>query len=68
MNSDMAVQIFKDPYLFDSLGTDALCCEAELERGLIEHIQKFLFELGQGFAFVRRQVHLESGRKDYYAE
>ncbi|HIJ95053.1 MAG TPA: DUF1016 domain-containing protein [Desulfuromonadales bacterium] len=45
-NSDMAVQIFKDPYLFDFLGTDAPRLEAELERGLMKHIQKFLLELG----------------------
>lgn len=46
----MAVQIFKAPYLFDFLGTDAPRREAELERGLVAHIQKFLLELGQGFA------------------
>lgn len=67
-DSDMAVQVFKDPYLFDFLGTDTPRREAELERGLIEHIQKFLLELGQGFAFVGRQVHLEFGDQDYYAD
>jgi predicted nuclease of restriction endonuclease-like (RecB) superfamily len=67
-DSDMAVQIFKDPYLFDFLGTDAPRREAELERGLMEHIQKFLLELGQGFAFVGRQVHLEIGGDDFYLD
>lgn len=66
--SDMAVQIFKDPYLFDFLGTDAPRREAELERGLVAHIQKFLLELGQGFAFVGRQVHLEIGDQDFYLD
>ncbi len=66
--SDMAVQIFKDPYLFDFLGTDAPRREAELERGLVAHIQKFLLELGQGFAFVGRQVHLEIGDEDFYLD
>ncbi len=60
-DSDMAAQIFKDPYLFDFLGTDAPRREKELETGLVDHIQKFLLELGQGFAFVGRQVHLEVG-------
>lgn len=59
-------QIFKDPYLFDFLGTDAPRREKELETGLVEHVQKFLLELGQGFAFVGRQVHLELGDQDYY--
>ncbi|PLK50933.1 DUF1016 domain-containing protein [Uliginosibacterium sp. TH139] len=66
--SDMAAQVFKDPYLFDFLGTDAPRREQQLEQGLIEHIQKFLLELGQGFAFVGRQVHLEIGDDDFYLD
>ncbi len=66
--SDMAVQVFKDPYLFDFLGTDAPRRERQLEQGLIDHIQKFLLELGQGFAFVGRQVHLEIGDDDFYLD
>jgi predicted nuclease of restriction endonuclease-like (RecB) superfamily len=66
--SDMAVQLFKDPYLFDFLGTDAPRREAELEQQLIHHLEKFLVELGQGFAFVGRQVHLEVGDEDFYAD
>ena len=68
VDSDMAVQVFKDPYLFDFLGTAAPRREAELERGLMAHIQKFLLELGQGFAFVGRQVHLEIGDDDFYLD
>ena len=67
-DSDMAVQVFKDPYLFDFLGTDAPRREAELEQGLVAHIQKFLLVLGQGFAFVGRQVHLEIGDDDFYLD
>lgn len=67
-DSDLAAQIFKDPYLFDFLGTDAPRREAELQRGLMEHLQKFLLELGQGFAFVGQQVHLELGDQDYYLD
>lgn len=68
VDSDMAVQIFKDPYLFDFLGTDMPRREIEIERQLTEHIQKFLLELGQGFAFVGRQVHLEVGGDDFYID
>ena len=68
LESDMANQIFKDPYLFDFLGTDIPRREAEVEQQLIEHIQKFLLELGQGFAFVGRQVHLEVGGQDFYMD
>ena len=67
-DSDMANQIFKDPYLFDFLGTDVPRREVEIEDKLTEHIQKFLLELGQGFAFVGRQVHLEVGGQDFYID
>lgn len=64
----MVVQSFKDPYLFDFLGTDMPRRELEIEKRLIEHIQKFLLELGQGFAFVGRQVHMEVGDQDFYID
>lgn len=64
----MASQIFKDPYVFDFLGTADPRREAELEQKLIGHIQKFLLELGAGFAFVGRQVHIEAGGDDFYVD
>jgi predicted nuclease of restriction endonuclease-like (RecB) superfamily len=67
-NSDMAVQVFKDPYLFDFIGTAAERREIEVERALVEHMEKFLLELGQGFAFAGRQVHLEIGGDDFYID
>jgi len=67
-DSDLANQIFKDPYVFDFLGTATPRKEAELEQKLIDHIQKFLLELGQGFSFVGRQVHLELGENDFYLD
>lgn len=66
--SDMATQLFKDPYLFDFLGTADLRREAEVEQTLVDHVQKFLIELGSGFAFVGRQVHLEVGEDDFYLD
>jgi len=55
-DSDMVNQVFKDPYVFDFLGTAEPRREAKLEQKLIDHLEKFLLELGQGFAFVGRQV------------
>lgn len=66
--SDMANQIFQDPYLFDFLGTADIRKESELEAKLIEHLEKFLLQLGQGFAFVGRQVHVELGGDDFYID
>jgi predicted nuclease of restriction endonuclease-like (RecB) superfamily len=66
--SDLAQQVLKDPYTFDFLTLFSEARERELEQGLTEHIQKFLVELGVGFAFVGRQVHLEVGGEDYYLD
>lgn len=66
--SDMAANVFKDPYLFDFLGTADPRREREIEQALVDHIQHFLLELGTGFAFVGRQVHLEVGDNDFYLD
>ena len=67
-DSDMAAQIFKDPYLFDFLGTADPRKEREVEQALVDHIQKFLLEMGAGFAFVGRQVLLEVDDQDFYLD
>ncbi len=64
--SDLAQQSLKDPYLFDFLTLHDEAIERDLESGLVDHIQKFLLELGAGFAFVGRQVPLSvSDDPDY---
>jgi predicted nuclease of restriction endonuclease-like (RecB) superfamily len=67
-DSELATQVFKDPYLFDFLGTAHPRREAEIEQALVDHVQRFLLELGAGFAFVGRQVHLEVGDQDFYLD
>lgn len=64
-DSDLAAQVFKDPYLFDFLGTADPRREREVEQALVDHVQRFLLELGSGFAFVGRQVPLEVGDQDF---
>lgn len=66
--SDLAQQAIKDPYVFDFLTLGADAREKELEQGLLEHIQKFMLEMGVGFAFVGRQVHLGVGGEDYFLD
>jgi predicted nuclease of restriction endonuclease-like (RecB) superfamily len=65
VESDLAAQVFKDPYLFDFLGTADPRREREIEQALVDHIQRFLLELGTGFAFVGRQVPLDVGDEDF---
>lgn len=59
----------RDPYIFDFLGlpSDSLQ-ESELEQALIENLQKFLLELGKGFAFVERQQRISTDDGDYYID
>ncbi|WP_338845794.1 PDDEXK nuclease domain-containing protein [Massilia sp. W12] len=66
--SDLAQQALKDPYIFDFLTLEARFHERELETGLLAHLEKFLLELGQGFAFVGRQYHLRVGESDFYPD
>lgn len=67
-DSDLAGKTLKDPYIFDFLTTGREAHEREVEGQLVEHIERFLLELGAGFAFVGRQYHLEVGESDYYID
>jgi len=66
--SELAEQTLKDPYIFDFLTQGQAALERNLELGLVEHITKFLLELGAGFAFVGRQVHLEVEEEDFFLD
>ncbi len=66
--SDLARESLKDPYRFDFLGLGREAQERDIERGLVDHISRFLLELGAGFAYVGRQVHLEVGGEDFYLD
>lgn len=67
-DSDMAQQATKDPYVFDFLDLTERSRERELEVGLVDHIGKFLLELGRGFAFVGRQVRLEVEGDEFFCD
>lgn len=66
--SDLANYLMKDPYIFDFVQAKEKADERDIEEQLEKHISKFLLELGQGFAFIGRQYHLEVGDKDYYID
>lgn len=67
-DSDLAMQILKDPYNFDFLGIGDEARERETERALVSHLKRFLLELGEGFALVGQQYRLTVGKKDYYID
>ncbi|MEX3614422.1 MAG: PDDEXK nuclease domain-containing protein [Burkholderia gladioli] len=66
--SDLAAAVLKDPYVFDFLGLGREAQERTIENALVDHIVRFLLELGAGFAFVGRQVHLEVGGDDFFID
>jgi len=66
--SDLVQQTLKDPYIFDFLTLTEPFHERELETELVRHLEKFLIELGQGFAFVGRQYKIEVGDEDFYID
>ena len=66
--SDLALEMMKDPYNFDFLTLAEEAHELELERGLLLHIREFLIELGKGFSFVGNQYHLVVGNEDFYLD
>lgn len=66
--SDLAIETLKDPYLFDFLGVGNEAQERSIEDAIVQHITRFLLELGSGFAFVGRQVNIEVGGEDFFID
>jgi predicted nuclease of restriction endonuclease-like (RecB) superfamily len=65
-----AEDIFKDPYVFEFLGIaqQTRYLESELEQKLIENLEKFLLELGKGFAFLGRQYKISIGSRHFFVD
>jgi predicted nuclease of restriction endonuclease-like (RecB) superfamily len=68
VQSDLARQTLKDPYIFDFLTLAEPFQERELETELVKHLEKFLVELGAGFSFLGRQYKLTVTNKDFYLD
>lgn len=66
--SSLAQETIKNPYVFDFLTLDTAFHEKELEDALIASVEKFLLELGAGFAYMGRQYHLSVGDDDFYID
>ncbi|MFM8717758.1 MAG: YhcG family protein [Spartobacteria bacterium] len=68
IHASIAQGLLKDPYLFDFLTLTEPFLERELETSLVAHIQKFLIELGRGFAFVGRQCPLTVSDREFFID
>ncbi len=64
-----AKDYLRDPYIFDFLNLPGQSLqETEVEQALIDNLQKFLLELGKGFAFVERQKRISTKDQDFYID
>lgn len=60
--------VFKSSYILDFLGLSGLFSEKELENAIVAQLEKFIMELGQGFAFLERQKRMSIDSIDYYLD
>lgn len=65
--SKRAIEMLKDPYVFD-IAYNESALERDIENALVSNITDLLLELGNGFAFIGRQYHLEIEGEDYYID
>ncbi len=63
-------EFIKNPVIGEFLGftADSAYRESELEQAIIDNLEKFLLEMGKGFAFVARQQHIHTEKKDYFID
>lgn len=66
--ADLAKETFKNPYIFDFLSLSEEAREREVENALIQHLKKFLLELGRGFAYVGNQYNLNVAGDDFFLD
>ena len=64
------MEFIKNPVIAEFLGfpQEATFTESELETSIINNLQKFIMELGKGYAFVARQQHIHTEKEDYYID
>lgn len=68
VQSDLAIQTMKDPYLFDFISIKGKVKELQIENAMISRIKDVLIELGKGFAFVGSEYKIEVGGKEYFID
>lgn len=67
-DSELVQEMTKDPYHLEFLDLDGQATERHLEDALMSHLQRFLLELGAGFAFVGRQYRLQVGAEEFFVD
>lgn len=69
-NDKDPLEYIKNPTVAEFMGfrRDSSYSESELEQALIDNLEKFILELGRGFAFVERQQHIATDLDDFYID
>ncbi len=64
------MEFIKNPVIAEFLGLSPNCdfTESDLEKSILSNLQKFLMELGKGYAFVARQQHIKTEKEDYFID
>ena len=69
-NERKKLEFIKNPVIAEFLGmaSNTDFTESDLENSILSNLQKFLMELGKGYAFVARQQHIHTEKQDYYID
>ena len=67
-DADFATQTLKSPYIIDFFSITEEMKERDIEKALIQHLKKFMLELGKGFAYVGNQFNIDVAGKDYFLD
>lgn len=68
VQSELATDIVKDPYIFELAGLRTNALERDIEKAMLERIKNVLLELGKGFSFVGNQYRISTEENDYYID
>lgn len=70
LSDNKNTEIIKDPYILEFLGIQSTeeISENQLETAISKHLERFLLEMGRGFCFVERQMHIATETKDFYID
>ena len=68
VQGETAIDILKDPYIFELSGISEQARESNIEKAMLERIKIVLLELGKGFTFVSSQYRISTETKDYFID
>lgn len=66
--TQLAQNLFKDPYIFEFLDLPDGHSETDLGKALVRNLQKFILEIGKGYTYMGNQFRLQVGKKDYHTD